>query len=149
MQIPVYTITSKPVSAHARSGVLESAQLKQCFLGMLTSVLPLLGLPSYNGIEEEAQPVAASPIAYAAKDCLQAICNLLGPSAYLGAAAQLLLSSSSTGNDAVHLAEVSLLHAGYSRSNHLMVVDDVHMQSRAGTCFRAQRLLLWACTGLL
>ena len=69
MQIPVYTITSKPVSAHARSGVLESAQLKQCFLGMLTSVLPLLGLPSYNGIEEEAQPVAASPIAYAAKDC--------------------------------------------------------------------------------
>ena len=75
-------------------------------MGLLTHVLPLLGLPSYNGIEDEEQPVAASPIAYAAEGCLQAVCNLLGPSAYLGIAAQLLLSSSSTGTEAVHLAEV-------------------------------------------
>ena len=75
-------------------------------MGLLTTVLPLLGLFSYNGREDVEQPVAASPIAPAAKDCLQAICNLLGPSAYIGAAAELLLSSPSAGKQAVHLAEV-------------------------------------------
>ena len=85
---------------------MEPGQLKQCFAGLLTSVLPLLGLPSYNGIEDEEQPVAASPMAYAAKDCLQAVCNLLGPSAYLSTAAQLFLNSSSAGREAIHLAEV-------------------------------------------
>lgn len=75
-------------------------------MGLLSCMLPLLGLPPYNGIEDEEQPVTASPIAYIAEGCLQAVCNLLGPSTYIGIAAQLFLSSSSTGTEAIHLAEV-------------------------------------------
>ena len=121
----IHVILLKRVSANARSGVLGSAQLKQCFMGLLTSVLPLLGLPSYNGVEDEKQTVAASPIAYAAKDCLQAVCNLLGPSAYLGTAAQLFLSSSATDKEAVHLAEVPYLklpHHKWLRRKPLFLV---------------------------
>ena len=106
-----------------RSGALGSAQLQHTFMGLLTAVLPLLGLPSYNGVEDEEQPVAASPIAYAAKDCLQAVCNLLGPRAYLGTAAQLLLNSSSTVREAIHLAEVPGPAISYSRLASDMTIN--------------------------
>ena len=121
-----------------RNETLESGQLKQCFMRLLTSVLPLLGLPSYNGIEEEDQPVAASPIAYAAKDCLQAACNLLGPSAYLGAAAQLFLSSTATGKEAVHLAEVPCSKLPHSEQ----------LQRRTLPCYLSSSCIA-ACSGML
>ena len=73
----------------------------------LTRLIPLLGKPSYNGIDSEEDPGAASPLAASAKDCLQAVCNLLGPQAYIGIAAQLFLHGQSTGIDVVHLAEVT------------------------------------------
>ena len=76
------------------------------FVECLTSLLHLLGKPSYNGTDSEEDPVAASPLAASAKDCLQAVCNLLGPQAYIGIAAQLFLHGQGTGIDGVHLAEV-------------------------------------------
>jgi hypothetical protein len=76
-------------------------------MGLMTALLPLLGATSYNGADSEQQPVQASPIAYAARDFLQAACNLLGPAAYLGIAAQLFLHSTASGTEAIHLAEVS------------------------------------------
>lgn len=89
-----------------RSGSLEPGQLRHCFMGLLTALLPVLGLPSYNGSDDEQEPVAASPIASTARDCLQAVCNLLGPHAYLGIAAQHFLNSPPAGTEAICLAEV-------------------------------------------
>ena len=76
-------------------------------MGLMTALLPLLGPTSYNGADSEQQPVQATPIAYTARDFLQAACNLLGPAAYLGIAAQLFLHSAASGTEAIHLAEVS------------------------------------------
>ncbi len=86
---------------------MDPGQLKQHFTGLLTALISLLGLPSYNGSQDEEQPAASSPVQMAATDCLQAICNLLGPGAYLSLTAQLYMTTSSTGKEAIHLAEVN------------------------------------------
>ncbi|CAK0735276.1 hypothetical protein CVIRNUC_000554 [Coccomyxa viridis] len=90
---------------HAREESLDAEHFRRVFVEYLTSLLPLLGKPSYNGADSKEDPVAASPLAASAKDCLQAVCNLLGPQAYIGIAAPLFLHSQSTGIDSVRLAE--------------------------------------------
>ncbi len=90
-----------------REESLDAEHFRRVFVEYLTSLLPLLGKPSYNGADSKEDPVAASPLAASAKDCLQAVCNLLGPQAYIGIAAPLFLHSQSTGIDSVRLAEVT------------------------------------------
>ena len=90
-----------------REESLDAEHSRRVFVECLTSLLPLLGKPSYNGTDCEEDPVAATPLAASAKDCLQAVCNLLGPQAYIGIAAQLFLHGQGTGIDGVHLAEVT------------------------------------------
>ena len=90
-----------------REESLDAEHSRRVFVECLTSLLPLLGKPCYTGTDSEEDPVAASPLAASAKDCLQAVCNLLCPHAYIGIATQLFLDGQSTGTAGVHLAEVT------------------------------------------
>ena len=100
-------LTLDQINCCSRNESLDAEHCKRLFAELLASVLPLLGEPSYNGTDSGEDPVGASPLAAAAKDCLQAVCNLLGPHAYIGIAAQLFLGCQSTGTEGVHLAEVT------------------------------------------
>ena len=100
-------LISDQMDCCGRDETLDAEHCKHLFARLLTSVLPLLKEHSYNGTDSEEDPVAASPLASSAKDCLQAVCNLLGPQAYIGIAAQLFLDCQSTGTEGVHLAEVT------------------------------------------
>ena len=101
-------LTPDRLDCCGRDDSLDTEHCQRLFAGLLTSVLPLLGEPSYTGTDSEEDPVAASPLASSAKDCLQAVCNLLGPHAYISIATQLFLDCQSTGADGIHLAEVTV-----------------------------------------
>ena len=90
-----------------REESLDAEHSRRVFVEYLTHLLPLLGKPSYNGTDSEEDPVAASPLASSAKDCLQAVCNLLGPHAYIGIAAHLFLDCQRLGTEGSRLAEVT------------------------------------------